>query len=253
MAKSKKVNRNQQNINNIQSQLPPIQKENDEDILSAIKIKKLDIQFKTKAQENMWDLIENKEIMLCSGPAGTGKSHIAVLKALDLIKRFPGKYKKIIIAKPTIESAPSIGYLPGNLDEKLSPSIYSLIYIFKKILGEQKVERMVERKQIEIMALGYFRGINLDSCVFILDESQNCDKKLIRTVLTRIGDDCKFIIIGDTTQVDIPIKIEQTGLYIAMKKLEDIPQIGIFRFADSDIVRNPIISIILERLNGEFQ
>lgn len=253
MAKSKRTKHNQPSINNSQQQFPPLQKENDEDISSSIKIKKLDIQFKTKAQKEMWDLIENKEITLCSGPAGTGKSHIAVLKALDLIKRFPEKYKKIIISKPTIESAPSVGFLPGNLDEKLSPSIYSLIYIFKKILGEQKVDRMLERKQIEVMALGYFRGINLDSCIFILDESQNCDKKLIRTVLTRIGEDCKFIIIGDTTQVDLSIKIEQTGLYIAMKRLEDIPQIGIFRFMDSDIVRNPIISIILERLNGEFQ
>jgi phosphate starvation-inducible protein PhoH len=101
--------------------------------------------------------------------------------------------------------------------------------------------------------MGYIRGINLDNCIFILDEAQNCTKKEIRTILTRIGENCKFLMLGDTGQVDTNIKTEDTGLYVAIKRLMHIPQIGVFEFSDADIVRNPLISIILERLNGEFK
>lgn len=219
----------------------------------SVKIKKINIEFKTEAQKNLWDLIESKEITFVSGPAGTGKSHMCMLKALDLIKKFPRKYKKIVISKPAVETSEKLGFLPGDVDSKLAPFLYSSKYIFDKILGKEKVARMIERGQIEVMALSYIRGINLDNCIFILEEAQNCDKKLIRTILTRIGENCKYIINGDTTQVDIQCKIEQTGLYIAIQKLKDIPQIGIFEFADSDIIRNPLISVILERLNGEFK
>ena len=218
-----------------------------------IKIKKLDVKFKTDSQEQLWNLIDKKEITLISGPAGTGKSHMCVLKSLELLQKFPDKYKKIIISKPAIESEEKLGFLPGDVSEKLDPYLYSVKYLFNKILGEQKTNRMIERKNIEIRALAYFRGINIDDCIFILDEAQNCNKKQIRTILTRIGENCKFLIGGDTTQVDTNIKIEQTGLYIAMKKLENIPQIGIFKFNDTDIIRNPLISVILDRLNGEFQ
>lgn len=248
-----RTNRRLEKQSNQPQQPQLIQFPEQEDDVRSPKIKKLEIHFKTKSQEEVWNMIESKEITIISGPAGTGKSHITMLKALDLMQRFPEKYKKIIISTPAVEASEKLGYLPGNVDEKLAPYIYSSKYIFTKILGEQKANRMFERKQIEVMALAYFRGINLDNCIFVLDEAQNCDKKQIRTILTRIGENCKFLISGDTTQVDTNIKVEQTGLYIAMKKLENIPQIGIFRFGPDDIVRNPIISVILDRLNGEFQ
>jgi len=248
--KNKKQHRKQQQQQQLENkqQTEEPQIENESDDQNNIKIKKLDIVFKTKAQEEAWNLIEKKEITFISGPAGTGKSHLSLLKALDLLKRFPNKYKKIIISKPAIESEEQLGFLPGDVDEKLDPYLFSSKYIFRKILGDEKTKRMIERKQIEIMALAYIRGINLDDCIFVLEEAQNCTKKQIKTILTRIGDNCKYIINGDTTQIDTKIKMEQTGLYFAMNKLCDVPQIGVFKFDEKDIIRNPLISIILDKL-----
>jgi len=220
---------------------------------TKIHIKNLDVTFKTKAQEELWNLIDSKDITLISGAAGTGKSHVSILKALELMKQFPSKYKRIVISKPNIESSKSIGFIPGDVNAKLDPYLYSSKYIFNKILGQEKTDRMLARGQIEILAMGFLRGINLDDCIFILEEAQNCDRKEIRTILTRIGENCKYIINGDTSQIDTNIKFEETGLYTAMHKLQGIPQIGIFEFNDADIVRNPLISVILKRLNGDFK
>lgn len=216
-----------------------------------LKIRKLEFKFRTSAQEQLWNLIDQKEITICAGSAGTGKSHISILKALDLLSKQPDKYKRIIITTPVIEADEKLGFLPGTVEEKLAPYTYSSLYLFEKILGKQKVERMLERGHIHIMALAYLRGVNIDNSVLICEEFQNTTPRQAKTLLTRIGENSKFILNGDYSQSDRYKNHKECGLFFSMDKLRDIPQIGIFEFADTDIVRNPIISVILKRFNGD--
>jgi phosphate starvation-inducible PhoH-like protein len=255
---AKKIRNNKKNqstqLNNPTNNPQQTNQELEEEINNAIKIKKLEISFRTKAQEELWNLIDQKEITICAGAAGTGKSHISVLKALDLLSKQQNKYKKIILTTPIQEAdGERMGFLPGTVEEKMSPYTFSSIYLFRKILGDQKVDRMLERKQIEIMALAFFRGVNIDNSILICEESQNLTKKTMRTLLTRIGENSKFLISGDIQQSDRNKDIKDNGLFFAMEKLKDIPQIGLFEFSDLDIVRNPVISIILKRFNGDIE
>jgi phosphate starvation-inducible PhoH-like protein len=144
-----------------------------------------------------------------------------------------------------------MGFLPGTVEEKMAPYTYSSIYLFKKILGEQKVDRMIQRGHIEIMALAFLRGVNIDNSILICEEAQNLTKKTAKTLLTRIGENAKFILNGDLSQSDRVKNQKESGLFFAMDKLKDIPQIGIFEFKDEDIVRNPVIGVILQRFNGD--
>jgi len=222
----------------------------DHDDEDTIKIKELNITFKTDSQKELWDLIENKEIVICAGESGTGKSFLSLFKALDLMKNYPKQYKKIIITTPVKEAdGESMGYLPGGIEEKLAPYTYSSIYLLKKILGDVKVDRMLKAKRIEIIALAYLRGVNIDNAILICDEAQNLTKKTMKTLLTRIGENAKFILNGDLNQSDRVDDHTKSGMYDALNKLKDIPQIGLFQFKKEDIVRNPVIGIILERLN----
>ena len=252
MAKNRRKSDNKVIINEVtQNNNKTIENLTDEH--GQIKIKKLNIEFKTKAQEELWNLIDKKEITIVAGSAGTGKSHISILKALDLLSKHPNKYKKIIITCPAHEADEKIGYLPGTVADKLAPYVYSLKYIFYKILGEQKTERMFERDQIKVLAMGFLRGVNIDSSILICDEFQNCTPRQAKTLLTRIGEDAKFIFNGDYSQSDRYTNYKDSGLFFSMEKLKDIPQIGIFEFSDSDIIRNPIIGVILKKFNGDIQ
>jgi phosphate starvation-inducible protein PhoH and related proteins len=248
MAKSKR-NKLHQPINQSNTQNPA---EITDEEISNIRIKKLNVQFRTKAQEELWEIIGNKEVTICAGAAGTGKSHISILRSLDLMQKFPEKYKKIIITTPIVEAdGEKMGFLPGTVEEKMAPYTYSSLYIFKKILGEQKVQRMIERGHIETMALAFLRGVNIDNSILICEEAQNLTKKTAKTLLTRIGENSKFILNGDFTQSDRVKNEKESGLFFAMERLKDIPQIGVFEFSDNDIVRNPVISLILKRFNGD--
>jgi phosphate starvation-inducible PhoH-like protein len=215
-----------------------------------VKIRKLNIKFRNENQEKYFNMMSNKDITICCGPAGTGKSHLMVLKALDLFANEQDKYTKIIIIKPAVEAGESIGFLPGTMEEKLAPYTFSTLYLFKKILGDVKVERLIAKKRIDVMALGYLRGINLDSCIVVCEEAQNMTQLQMKTLLTRIGENCKMFISGDKEQIDKNFgRGQMNGLEYAMNKLKDLVEIGIFEFGPNDIVRNPIISKILERFN----
>jgi len=225
---------------------------NNEDDAEDIKFKNLsDIKFRTENQKKYWDLIGEKEVTLCAGPAGTGKSFISLAKALEIFSKERKKYKKIIIVKPAVEADEKLGYLPGSMEEKLEPYIYSTKYVLEKILGKAKINNLFLKGKIEIMALAYMRGINIDNAILILEEAQNCTPRQMKTILTRIGEDSKFIISGDHEQSDRYRNTKESGLYFAMEKLKDIPEIGIFEFEPEDIVRNPIVGKILEKFNGD--
>lgn len=218
------------------------------------KIRAIDLQFRNEHQKQFAELIDRNEITISAGPAGTGKSYISVAKALLLMKNFPTKYKKIIITTPAQESEDEkLGFLPGSVDEKLAPHVYSTYYLFRKLLGsESKVDNMIKTKKIELLAFAFMRGVNIDNTIVICEEAQNTTKKQMKLLLTRIGDDSKFIISGDPEQMDRKVnKNEENGLAFAMRKLQDTTNIGILSFDVNDVVRNPLIPVILNKFNGD--
>jgi len=211
------------------------------------------MEFRSERQHEFWNLIYEKEIILCSGPAGTGKSYISLARALQIFSKERKKYRKIIVVKPVVEADEKLGYLPGNVEEKLEPYVYSTKYLLEKILGKPRIDGLFSKGKIEVMALAYMRGINIDNAIVVCEEAQNMTPRQMKTLLTRIGENSKFIISGDFEQSDRYKKQTDSGLYFAIDKLKNIPEIGIIEFGQNDIVRNPVISKILERFNGDVE
>lgn len=208
-----------------------------------------DIHFnpKTENQKIFYELLDNKEIIIASGPAGVGKSLISVIKALELLKSDKNEFYKILICTPAVEADEKIGYLPGSQEDKLLPFIYSTLYLFNKIIGETKVKQLREQGFLDILPLGFIRGINIDNAVLIFEELQNATPRQVKTVLTRIGRHSKFIMSGDLEQSDRYRNNKESGLYDALNRLDGIEKIGIFKFENKDVVRNPVIKEILDR------
>ena len=204
-------------------------------------------KFLTKNQEEYWRILGDNEITLCFGPAGVGKSYIAMKRAIDLLWDDNNKFEKIIIVRPAVEAEEKLGSLPGGLEEKLDPYIYPSYYLLNKIIGKEAREKLKKEGFIEIAALAYMRGWNVDNTILVFEEAQNTTPAQMKLLLTRIGFNSKFFISGDLEQSDKFKDKTKTGLYDAKVKLHDIKNVGIFEFDTKDIVRNPIISEILKR------
>jgi phosphate starvation-inducible protein PhoH and related proteins len=216
-------------------------------IINQIIPKKTREKFLTESQRKYYSLLNEKEITICSGPAGVGKSYIAMKAAVDLLVDPTTPYEKIIIVRPAVEAEEKLGSLPGNVEEKLDPYIFPSYYLLNKIIGKQNREKLKEVEAIEVFALAYMRGMNIDNSILIFEEAQNCSPKQMKLLLTRIGFNSKFFISGDLEQTDRYKDKTHSGLYDAIEKFTNIDKIGIFSFKDKDIVRNPIISHILEK------
>jgi phosphate starvation-inducible PhoH-like protein len=210
-------------------------------------IKKPKEKFLTKSQEEYWRILGDNQITLCFGPAGVGKSYIAMKRAVDLLYDDNNKYEKIIIVRPAVEAEEKLGSLPGGLEEKLDPYIYPSYYLLNKIIGKESREELKDEGYIEVAALAYMRGWNVDNTILVFEEAQNATPAQIKLLLTRIGFNSKFFLSGDLEQSDKFKDKTKSGLYDAKKRLHDVKGIGIFEFGVQDIVRNPIISQILER------
>lgn len=202
---------------------------------------------KTDNQKIFYELLDQKEIVICSGPAGVGKSLISVVKALELLRSSKNEFYKIIICTPAVEADEKLGYLPGTADEKLDPYIFSTMYLFNKVIGESKTNQLREQGFIQILPLAYARGINVDNSILIAEEFQNATPRQVKTLITRIGHHSKFIISGDLEQSDRYKNNRESGLYDALTRLDNIQKIGIFKFGDADVVRNSLITEVLER------
>jgi phosphate starvation-inducible PhoH-like protein len=168
-------------------------------------------------------------------------------RAVDLLWDDTNKYEKIIIVRPAVEAEEKLGSLPGGIEEKLDPYIYPSYYLLNKIIGKEAREKLKEEEFIEVAALAYMRGWNVDNTILVFEEAQNTTPSQMKLLLTRIGFNSKFFISGDLEQSDKFKDKTKTGLYDAKMRLQDLNNIGVFEFDIDDIVRNPIISQILKR------
>jgi phosphate starvation-inducible PhoH-like protein len=214
---------------------------------SVVKVNKF--RPKTKSQEEYVKLIKDYEITICSGSAGTGKSHCAIATGLELVQDKSTKYKKLIICTPAVEAEEKLGFLPGTAQEKLEPYLASSMALVEKILSKSERDKLGSQKILEVEALSYIRGKTFSDCIVFLEEAQNITPNQMKTFLTRIGENCKFIISGDIEQSDKYKNGKQSGLFDAMSRLRVIPEIGFHDFMSQDIVRNPIITKILDVYN----
>jgi phosphate starvation-inducible PhoH-like protein len=210
-------------------------------------IKRPKEKFLTKNQETYWNILGENQITLCFGPAGVGKSYIAMKRAVDLLYDDSNKYEKIIIVRPAVEAEEKLGSLPGGLEEKLDPYIYPSYYLLNKIIGKEAREELKDNGYIEVAALAYMRGWNVDNTILVFEEAQNATPAQIKLLLTRIGFNSKFFLSGDLEQSDKFRDKTKSGLFDAKMRLQDVKGIGIFEFGMQDIVRNPIIGEILNR------
>lgn len=204
-------------------------------------------KFLSKSQKEYYELLVNKEIVICSGPAGVGKSYISMRAAVDLLLDPDNSYEKIIIVRPAVEAEEKLGSLPGNLEEKLDPYIFPSYYLLNKIIGKEKREKLKNLEYIEVFALAYMRGMNIDNSILVFEEAQNTTKSQMKLLLTRIGFNSKFFISGDIEQTDRFKDKTQSGLYDAINRFNDIENIGVYNFDSDNIIRNPLITKILSR------
>ena len=217
------------------------------DLICSIVKKKTKQKFLSESQKYYYDILTNNQITICSGPAGVGKSYIAMKCAVDLLVDPETPYEKIIIVRPAVEAEEKLGSLPGNVEEKLDPYIFPSYYLLNKIIGKDVREKLKDVEAIEVFALAYMRGMNIDNSILIFEEAQNSTPSQMKLLLTRIGFNSKFFISGDLEQFDRHKDKTHTGLWDALQKFQDMNDIGTFEFGGQDIVRNPLITGILKR------
>jgi phosphate starvation-inducible PhoH-like protein len=222
------------------------QPKNKKEIICSIIKKPTKNKFLTESQKIYHNTLKENQITICVGPAGVGKSHIAMKAALDLLADPANTYEKIIIVRPAVEAEEKLGSLPGNVEEKLDPYIFPSYYLMNKIIGKEARETLKDMDIIEVFALAYMRGMNIDNSILIFEEAQNSTPNQMKLLLTRIGFNSKFFISGDLEQFDRHKDKTQTGLWDAIKRHKNTDDVGIFQFKDEDIVRNPLISKLLK-------
>ena len=201
------------------------------------------IKVKNVTQFKYVETIENSTITFGIGPAGTGKTFLAVASAVKMYT--DEKIKKIVLTRPAVEAGERLGYLPGDLSQKIDPYLVPLFDSLEYFFGNETLQYLIEKRNIEIVPLAYMRGRTLNNACIILDEAQNATVSQIKMFLTRLGEDSKMIITGDETQIDLHNK-EFSGLKKTRKSLSNIEEISVVEFKNSDIVRNKIVSKILE-------
>lgn len=199
------------------------------------------IYAKTLGQSRFVDALKDYECVIASGPAGTGKTYLSVVYAVSLLKK--AEIKKIILTRPVVEAGENLGFLPGDLKEKIDPYLRPLYDALNDILGIETVDKMIEKGVIEIAPLAYMRGRTFDDAYVILDEAQNTTKTQMLMFLTRMGFHTRLVVTGDITQIDLK---QSSGLSHAKKVLKNIEEIKFIELTKMDIVRHPLVQKIIE-------
>lgn len=205
------------------------------------------IRAKTMGQRMYINAMKRNDLVFGIGPAGTGKTFLAVVYAAKQLRK--GSVKRIVLTRPAVEAGESLGFLPGDLKEKVDPYLRPLYDGLNTVLGREQTERFIERGIIEIAPLAYMRGRTLDDAFVILDEAQNTTHAQMKMFLTRLGFGSKMVVTGDQTQIDLP-KGVKSGLKEAIKKLYGVNGISIMKLDQSDVVRHPLVSKIIDRYEG---
>jgi phosphate starvation-inducible PhoH-like protein len=201
------------------------------------------VKARTANQRRMVESIATNDVIFAIGPAGTGKTYTAVALAVRALKN--KEIKRIILTRPAVEAGENLGFLPGDLKEKIDPYLRPLYDALDDMIPAEKLKLYLENRTIEIAPLAFMRGRTLDNCFVILDEAQNATDMQLKMFLTRMGPTAKFIVTGDVTQIDLP-KIQQSGLHTALRILPEIKGIDIIYLSGEDVVRHKLVRRILE-------
>lgn len=197
---------------------------------------------RTAGQARLTSAFEDSDIVFAVGAAGTGKTYLAVAWAVQQLKK--ENIERIVLTRPAVEAGESLGFLPGDMKEKVDPYLRPLYDALYDMLGQETVDRYLERGVIEIAPLAFMRGRTLNKAVVILDEAQNATKAQMKMFLTRMGQQCRMIVTGDVTQIDL-IRRQDSGLVQAADLLKDIDGISVIRLTESDVVRHPLVAKII--------
>lgn len=204
------------------------------------------IAARTKNQQELVDKVEKNDLVFAVGPAGTGKTYTAVALAVRALKN--KEVKKIILCRPAVEAGESLGFLPGDLKEKIDPYLRPLYDALDDMIPHEKNKAYMEKGVIEVAPMAFMRGRTLDNCFVILDEGQNATETQLKMFLTRMGPLAKVVVTGDLSQIDLPPK-QKSGLAPAISLLKSIDGIGIVRLNEQDVVRHPLVKKIIMAYN----
>lgn len=208
-----------------------------------IKLKNASIIPKTLSQKHYLEAMQQYPIVFGIGPAGTGKTYLAVATALQAL--FENRVERILITRPAVEAGEALGFLPGDLKEKILPYLRPIYDALHEMIGQDYTQKLMERGIIEIAPLAYMRGRTLSRAFILLDEAQNATDKQMMMFLTRLGDNSRMVISGDLLQTDLPSH-KTSGLKQALEVLHAVEGIGIFHFEARDVVRHPLVQAIIE-------
>ena len=207
-----------------------------------IQTKKRRIVPRTNNQNKYFKLLNTKNIVFAIGPAGTGKTYVAVAKAVAALQE--GKVNKIILSRPAVEAGEKLGYLPGDLKEKVDPFLRPIYDALYSLLPFEQVEKKIFNNIIEIAPIAFMRGRTLEDCFIILDEAQNTTRTQMKMFLTRLGKNSQMVVVGDITQIDL-VSERESGLKDALTKLTKISDIGFIELNEKDVVRHDLVKKII--------
>jgi phosphate starvation-inducible PhoH-like protein len=218
-----------------------------EDVLASVGSRRR-IAAKNLNQRCYIELIRSQDLVISIGPAGTGKTYLAMAMAVAALNRH--EVSRIVLARPAVEAGEKLGFLPGTMAEKVDPYLRPLYDALHDMMHLDKAARLMERGVIEVAPLAFMRGRTLNDCFVILDEAQNTTSEQMKMFLTRLGYNSKAVVTGDITQVDLP-EDKRSGLVEVARILEGIDGIGLMRFSEADIVRHPLVQSIIRAYDRE--
>ncbi|MFK0735344.1 MAG: PhoH family protein [Gloeotrichia echinulata GP01] len=201
-----------------------------------------EIRAKTFRQRQYIDALRRRDLTFCTGPAGTGKTFLAVVVAVQAL--LANQFEKLILTRPAVEAGEKLGFLPGDLQQKVNPYLRPLYDAINEFIDPEKVPNLIERGVIEVAPLAYMRGRTLNNAFVIVDEAQNTTPAQIKMVLTRLGFRSRMVITGDMTQTDLPVN-QQSGLGVALQILKNVEGIAFCEFSQKDVVRHPLVQRIV--------
>jgi phosphate starvation-inducible protein PhoH and related proteins len=203
------------------------------------------VQPKSEGQAKLIEAIDNSHLVLALGPAGTGKTYLAIAKAVESLRA--GKVGRIVLCRPAVDAGENIGFLPGDMEEKLSPYLRPLYDALQDRMSAKQVKAMIAEGQIEIASVGFMRGRTLNNAFVVIDEAQNCTYVQLKMLLTRLGWNSKMVVTGDPAQTDL--LPELSGLAPAAEKLDKLQEgVGVVRLQQADVVRHPLVAKMLDVL-----